>query len=76
MNLVIQLKLPKELEEKLKGKKIIPLIPKKISCPVCKIELHWTPTNARNIFKGNCPNCNMGFTYLNGNIIGGIKVSQ
>ena len=70
------MKLPKEIQEKLKGKKIIPLIPKKVDCPVCKAELHWTPTNAPNIFKGVCPKCNMGFTYANGMFISDIKVSQ
>ncbi len=73
---MIYLKLPKELQEKLNRKKIIPLIPKKHYYPVCNIEIHWTPTNIPNIFKGNCPKCNMEFTHVNGNIIGGIKVSQ
>ena len=70
------MKLPKELEEKHKGKDFIPLIPKKHNCPKCNVEIRWTPSNAPNIFLGGCPKCGMDFTLANGNIIGGIKVSH
>ncbi|MFW9971907.1 MAG: hypothetical protein ACFFDF_17090 [Candidatus Odinarchaeota archaeon] len=69
------LKLPKDLQEKTKGKKVIPLITKKHFCPVCNVEIHWNPTNAPNVLKGICPKCNMDFTNVNGNIVGGMESS-
>ena len=70
------MKLPKELQKKQTGKNFIPLVPKKHSCPKCNVEIHWTPSNAPNIFLGVCPKCGMNFAMVNGNIIGGIKVSH
>lgn len=66
--------MPKELQDKGKRKKIIPLVPKKYDCPECHIEIQWTPSNAPNIFLGVCPRCGMNFKYMNGMIIGGLKV--
>ena len=70
------MKLPKELQKKQLENVFIPLVPKRHDCPKCRVEIHWTPSNAPNIILGVCPKCGIDFTLANGNIIGGIKVSH
>ena len=70
------MKIPKELKNKEKKvENLVPLIKKKHNCPVCQVELRWTPTNLPCIFIGSCPKCGMEFTYNKGLIVGGVKSS-
>lgn len=50
--------------------------PKNEKCPVCNIEIDWTPLPAPNTFKGRCSNCGMGFTFMNGTIVSDPKFSM
>lgn len=50
--------------------------PKNEKCPVCKVEISWIPLESPNTFRGNCPKCGMGFTFMNGAIVSDPKFSK
>ena len=50
--------------------------PKNERCPVCNVEIGWNQTSTPNTFKGRCPNCGMGFTFMNGTIVSDPKFSK
>jgi len=50
--------------------------PKNERCPVCNVEISWNQTSTPNVFKGKCPNCSMGFTFMNGMIVSDSKFSK
>jgi len=45
-------------------------------CPVCNVEIGWSQLPEPNKFRGKCPNCGMGFTFMNGTIFSDPKFSK
>jgi len=45
-------------------------------CPVCNVEIGWSQLPEPNTFRGKCPNCGMGFTFMNGTIFSDPKFSK
>jgi len=50
--------------------------PGNIDCPVCHVKIGWNPLPGSNSFRVNCPNCGMGFIYMNGTIVNDPKFSR
>ena len=50
--------------------------PKNEMCPVCNVEIGWNQLPAPNTYRGKCPNCGMGFTFMNGTIVSDPKFSK